>query len=119
MVIIVLVCVSCVKRKNCDCGERTETGLFVYLKEPYKMSGTTCNAKEEKIVACLMYGDSVVFVNGKYSGYAIKGYVPPSFRSKTPIKVKVCLKWDCDDRIHVHVVGPEIFSLKCIERREE
>jgi hypothetical protein len=108
-----------VKRKNCDCGERTETGLFVYLKEPYKMSGTTCNAKEEKIVACLMYGDSVVFVNGKYSGYAIKGYVPPSFRSKTPIKVKVCLKWDCDDRIHVHVVGPEIFSLKCIERREE
>jgi hypothetical protein len=120
MLTIPLICVSCVKQKNCDCGE---TGTFVYLKEPYKMKGTACNnIRGEKIVAHFFTNkmpDSITDIDRNKGGITIKGYVPQAFRSGNPIAVRLCLKWDCDGRIVVMVAGPEIYSLKCIEKKDE
>jgi hypothetical protein len=86
------------------------------------MNGTACNrGNEEKIVAHVYSEGDTIPAEAKEgdSGVPIKGNVPYSFRSGNPIKVNVCLKWDCENRIHPMVVGPEMYSLKCIEKREE
>jgi hypothetical protein len=106
---------SCVKQKNCDC-EDNRTGYLVYLKEPYKMSGTACNWKEEKIVAHFFREGVSIPVEGKEGACSIKGNIPRAFRSGNPIKVNLCLKWDCEGKIVPAVAGPEIYSLKCIEK---
>lgn len=119
---IAWVCMSCVKRKNCDC-ENGGTGTFVYLKEPYKIRGV-CSNKKEKIVAHFFYDGWTIPVEVKEGsgGVPIRGDVPSSFRSGEQIKVNVCLKGDCGDGIRsgkIIPIGTEIHSLKCIERKEE
>jgi hypothetical protein len=117
-IIMAVGCISCVKQKNCDC-ERI--GSFVYLEKSYKMKETACNDKEEKIVAHFYYDFFSVPNEAKEGddGLPIKGYVPLSFRSKTPTKVRVCLKSDCGENEIEYVVGSATYSLKCIEREEE
>jgi hypothetical protein len=104
-IILALATTSCVKQRNCDCGE---TGKFVYLKEPYEEISTGCS-KKGKIVAH--------FFREKNPLYPIQlsGYVPIKYRSTDTVDVWICYENPCN--FFIHAEGPDYYELKCIERR--
>ncbi|MDR1345889.1 MAG: hypothetical protein LBK03_04215 [Bacteroidales bacterium] len=102
-IILALAASSCVKQRNCDCGQ---TGTFVYLKEPYEVT-TNCTTRE-KIVA--------EFIVDKGPAQYITGYVPHKFQSGDSIRVRLCSKYVCEDKLVTMDLRPKVFTLKCIER---
>ncbi|MDR1113425.1 MAG: hypothetical protein LBL18_06695 [Bacteroidales bacterium] len=109
--LLLLVCLgiaictaSCVKQRNCDCGQ---TGTFVYLKEPYEV-WINCSIAKEKVVA--------EFIIDKSTTVLITGYVPHKFQSGDSIRVRLCSKYVCEDKLVTMDLRPKVFTLKCIER---
>jgi hypothetical protein len=107
---IAFTATGCVKRHNCTEGI---TGTWQYLEEPIDVYKTypNCNKKRSKeIVATLTSPEG-------YLRCQIGGYVPPKYRSSTPVKVRIIVKRDNEGHIETMDLScPETHKLKCIER---
>ena len=106
--VLVGLCLSCVKQKNCDCGLK---GKFVYFEKP------------EKINFCCNYDvkvNAVFFSNSQTEFYRcyIVGSVPENFKTKDTVNVSVCLKEDKNNPCYKGCGLTVIYKLKCIEKED-
>ena len=101
-VLLVGLCLSCVKQKNCEEGM---SGTFKYLKEPM-------DSYNNKKITAIFYIDGDT-VNEKY----IIGHIPKEYQSNELIKVRVCLQEDKARGIVLAIYAPT-YKLKCIEKED-
>jgi hypothetical protein len=101
-IVLALATTSCVKQRNCDCGE---TGTFTSYKEPQSI--IVCGSETTFNASFVADDDGQLF--------HIVGDIPKAFQNQDSIRVRVCFKRN-KEHICVAYGVSEVYKLKCIER---